>query len=433
MHRENYSQVTRGLEGSVDVGKAFDAVESYLCESERDPSADWRTVSLVTALLGLISRGPEFEKPTPEARLKAFKAAADELSHRGVDATALVRYGMSREVTAPLLAALLVALIFRDQKGIEGVDVRGWCAALDLESPTFNSSPPAPQELGRWFEQVLVPVVPLMLRWAANASLDELITLTPPTPGTLYSCYSGEAVDRSLREQYRWAVDHFAKTFYRDWQTSSLHYELRWLDGDIVAPCSDYLMRDRNVLREDINQEIAKRVVYQGGQPDPGESLVAEMSRHAQTLLRQGRCMEAAAVFEFGVQQRPGDPDIRNNLGFCMIPVNAGEALAHLKAAVNLGYDASATNTYNQMCCYVSLGRFRAALNIADAESKNSNLSSRESLLWRRAGDGKWELFNSEDSYRSLAEFAAEIARIEGWKDQEAFWRSVANRLPKGR
>jgi hypothetical protein len=86
----------------LDDDRPFDAVKSYLCETEREPGAQWRTVSLVTAMLGIITHGPEFEKPTPQARQQAFKAAADELSRRGLDAAALVRYGMAREVIAPL-------------------------------------------------------------------------------------------------------------------------------------------------------------------------------------------------------------------------------------------------------------------------------------------------------------------------------------------
>jgi hypothetical protein len=64
----------------VDDERAFDAVESYLCEISSEPSSDWRTVSLVTALRGLITRGPEFQRSTLEARREAIKATAAELT-----------------------------------------------------------------------------------------------------------------------------------------------------------------------------------------------------------------------------------------------------------------------------------------------------------------------------------------------------------------
>ena len=419
----NYSTVTPGLECVLDDDKAFDAVESYLCETEREPSAQWRTVSLVTAVLGIVAHGPEFEQPTPQARQKAFKAAADELSRRGLDAVALVRYGMAREVIAPLGAALIMGLI-SDHSLYNGIDVPSWQAALDLKPPVRSSDTLTVDERTEWFNNTFSSVLSQLLQWAANVSFDELVNLTPPTRDAIASFPSGEPGDRGLREQYRWAVDHFAKTFLRDWNTESLHYELRWLDGDILAPCPDEIMRDRRIPRDQITEEIARRVVYNSGNIDPGRSLAGEMTRHAEKLLRQGRYREAAAVFEFGVQQRPEDASVRNNLGFCLIPVEPREALNHLKSAANMGYEPSATNAYNQMCCYVTIGRSRAALNIADSEYKKPDPKQMGAFLWR-SREGQWELFSSENSFYEIAVYAAEIARTEGWKDQEEFWRAA--------
>ncbi len=411
----------------MDDDKAFDAVESYLCETEREPSEQWRTVSLVTAMLGIITHGPEFEKPTPQARQAAFSAAADELSRRGLDAVALVRYGMAQEVIAPLGAALVVGLI-SDDSPFDGIDIPSWQAALDFEPLIRGSGPPIAGEATEWFDSIFFPAISRLEQWAASASLDELVNLTPPTHDAMASLPPGGAGDRGLREQYRWAVDHFAVTFYRDWRTESLHYELRWLDGDILPPCPDELMRDRKIPRDQITQEIARRVVYKRGNADPGESLADEMTRHAGKLLRQGRHREAAAVFEFGVQQRPEDAVVRNNLGFCLIPEEPRGALGHLRAAANMGYEPSATNAYNQMCCYVAIGRSRAALNIADSEYKKPRAKQMGAFLWR-SREGRWELFDSESSFNEIAVFAAEIARSEGWKDQEEFWRATIEQV----
>ena len=92
-----------------------------------------------------------------------------------------------------------------------------------------------------------------------------------------------------------------------------------------------------------------------------------------------------------------------------------------------MGYQASATNTYNQMCCYVSIGRSRAALNVADSELKKSHHADKDAHLWRRTSDGGWELFDSDYPVKSIVKFAAEIARMEGWKDQEEYWMAVDN------
>ncbi len=413
----------------MDDDKAFDAVESYLCEAEREPSTQWRTVSLVTAMLGILSHGPEFERPTPEARREAFKAAADELSRRGLDAVALVRYGMSREVISPLSAALIVRLLLGQDPPLDGIDVDSWCAVLDLEAPPTRYENKLTAEIVDWLGNTLASALTQLRQWAASASMDELVNLTPPTREALASLPTGELLDRGVQEQYRWAVDHFAMTYFPDWETTSLHYELRWLDGDILPPCPNELMLDRKVPRDEITQEIARRVVYDDTSPDAGESLVDEMSRHAIKLLKQGRCREAAAVFEFGVQQRPENPEVRNNLGFCLIPIDPRQALEHLRAAAYMGYEPSATNTYDQMCCYVSIGRSRAALNVADIESKKSEHAGKASTLWRQSSDGSWELFNTDEPFRSIAEFAKDIARTEGWKDQEEYWIAAERQL----
>ena len=95
----------------------------------------------------------------------------------------------------------------------------------------------------------------------------------------------------------------------------------------------------------------------------------------------------------------------------------------HLKAACYLGYEPSSTNAYNRMCCYVSIGRSRAALNIADSEWKDASPERQSANLWRKDDAGEWELFETRDSHISIASFAAEIARNEGWSEEEAVWR----------
>lgn len=412
----------------MDHERAFDAVESYLSETDREPSAKWRTASLVTAIHGLIRRGPEFGRPTPEARQHMIRRAAAELTARGLDALSLIRYGMPHEVTAPVTSALLLKLMFGDSIAFAGVDAVPWCAALGIESLEPFTGENSFQETVDQFAKIIVPAMPRIRQWVSSASLDEIIELVPPRRGVLGTSAVAIAGERELRNLYRWAVDHFAKTFYKDWATTSLHNEFRWLDGDMVSPCPAELMRDRSVLKKDLSEEIARRAVYQTPAPDAGSSVVDEMTRHAGSLLRQGRYKEAAAVFEFGVRQRPDDPDIKNNLGFCMIPVNPRVALDHLKMAANIGYRSTATNSYNQMCCYVNLGRPQAALNIAEFEWHriSSKIEQVEAmLLWRLSDSGEWELTDHDDVAKAIAAFAADIARREGWTEQEEFWRAT--------
>jgi hypothetical protein len=307
------------------------------------------------------------------------------------------------------------------------VDTLAWCAALGIDQPVPSKNEPSMSEIADRFTEVILPAILRIKQWVGSASLDELIDLAPPKPNDLAPDAAAPEGERVLYEQYRWIVDHFAQTFYRDWETNSLHNELRWLDGDIVSPCNDELMNDRMVPRQELVEEIARRAVYRPGVPGVGDSIAAEMTRHAISLLHQGRYREAVAVFEFGVTQRPGDPEIRNNLGFCMIPVDPSAALEHLKMAANMGYCSTATNAYNQMCCYWALGRSRAALNIAAAEWPKANSESRDSLLWRLTTRDEWELYDAIDPGSAIAGFAAEIAYREGWQEQGELWQANKN------
>jgi hypothetical protein len=405
----------------LNDAKPFDAGESYLCEPDGEPSAKWRTVSLITALYRLIGRGPEAMQATTELRSGTIATAAAQLTARGLDAVALVRYGMSQEVVALISSALTFKLILGEDSAIEGVDLQAWCAALGVDLPESPQAKPTVYELVDRFTDVLIPAFSRIKQWVDSASLEDIINLAPPLPGELTITATSSASDRALREQYRWIVDHFAQTFYRDWATSSLHNELKWLDGDIVAPCSGELMDDRIVPRQELVEEIARRAVYGTDTPGPGDSIAAEMTRHAIILLRHGRHREAAAVFEFGVTQRPDDPEIQNNLGFCLIPIDPKVALEHLKAASNMGYPRTTTNSYNQMCCYWALGRPRAALNIASAEWSKLSAAPEPSLLWRPSVQGDWEL-HEDDPGPSIATLAANIARHEGWPEEEEYW-----------
>ncbi|RBQ21874.1 hypothetical protein DP939_04155 [Spongiactinospora rosea] len=357
---------------------------------------------------------------------------ARELSARGLDALSLARYGMRSEVAEIVIGILMIKAVYQgeteDLPGTEelpGVDIARWHAALGV--PPLQPASPLPRGF-TWLaysKEQIFPSISRIHRWIEAVPLDDLVSLAPPRNGELPSS-AGETADHGLIEHYTWAVDHFATTFYTEWRTKSLHLALRWLDGDAVPPCPDELMHDRPISRGEIEAEIAKRAVY--GEPETGSSepsLVHEMTRHADGLLRQGRHREAAAVFEFGTRHRPDDPTLRNNLGFCLIPEDPREALRHLQAAGDMGYKAPLTNAYNQMCCFAGIGRSRAALNVAEsAWNLPVTHHTPGGHLWRRKDEGGWELFDCDDTRSSLAGLAASIAAEEGWGDEEATWRS---------
>lgn len=412
----------------LDDSKPFDALECYLCDAADLDHQRWRTVSLVMAIQGILERGPHFQDGTPETRRLVVRAVARELSARGLDALSLARYGMGAAVVGIIAATLMIEAASQEKmESVHGIDIAGWHAALGLTSLHDGLAERSDSDFASYVENHIFPAIPRLYGWIKTASLDDLVTLAPPVNGGLLLA-SREPSDRELVEQYTWAVNHFASTFYSDWRTESLHLELRWLDGEIVPPCPEGLMLDRRVSRNEVVAEIAKRVVY--GKQEIGSSehsLVQEMSRHAVSLLKQGKCREAAAVFEFGTLRRPEDAALRNNLGFCLIPEDPQEALKHLQAAGDMGYHSPITNAYNQMCCYVAIRRPRAALNIAESIWNHpSDSQAQNAHLWRCDPQGKWELFECTSVRDCLTDFAASIASNEGWSEEEMIWRNRA-------
>src|SRR5690606_35111907 len=144
------------------------------------------------------------------------------------------------------------------------------------------------------------------------------------------------------------------------------------------------MMDERRVDVNEINAEIARRTTNNAsggmGRPavalqTPGgrlsvnltrqESLAAKVDPHARAYLRERRVREAAALFEFVTKEEPKDAAALNNLGFCQIPDNPEVALHNLEKAARLGYRPQAINVYNQICCLMALGRFRAAFKTA--------------------------------------------------------------------
>lgn len=69
------------------------------------------------------------------------------------------------------------------------------------------------------------------------------------------------------------------------------------------------------------------------------------MIRTAMDLLRDMKFDEAAALFQFAVDESPFDPSALNNLGFCLMPIDPREARIALHRAAEL-----ATNPAPSTC-----------------------------------------------------------------------------------
>lgn len=443
----------KGLEGGSEVNgeRPFDAQEIYLSEQRKDLES-WRTISLVVALREMLRGGRAVSAEASATRLDACTRVARELTRRGLDATALVRYGMYRDVLGPLIAKL-TAMRLAPQWGIEPAiesqefDHEGWIRALDLPAQVPVIKKEGVRGAAQEFIALLAPKVSRLLSWISVATFRDIVCLTPMAD---IRDLPQEDMAQFLELQipYRWVIDHFTQTFLHDWETESLHQAHRWLKGQETPPCPPRLMCDRSIDPGCLAEEIADRAAMRGeaGQrslpslmlPAPlhvdthattaalvMDSLTGEMTRHAARLLGEGRLREAAAVFEFGVQGSPNNADLYNNWAFCLIPLDPSRSLLLLAKAKELGFHHRALHTYNEMCCLVSLKRYRAALSLAgntwvEAEAPAGPMMS---TIWRPDGPG-WRIATSADVRRDLVALAVLVATQQGEEDDLAIWRA---------
>jgi hypothetical protein len=414
----------------VTPSDLFDARQILLCEQSPQPDPRWSTVSLVTAVRGLVSWTPAGtlawpRESSPDSRLTAFRAAAGELTRRGVDADSLVRYGMRNEIAASLMCFLLIkALGLEIPELVEqrGVDIDSWNAAMPSIKGIVHHDISL-ESIEQAVNRSVKFQIPVILPWIMRAPLTSLVTLSPPElvsfsePAPILS-------DSNLYQQYAWLVDRFSTTSFDDWLTSSLHLEYRWHAEQEPPPCPVGLMSDRDLNLDSVNAEIAQRAVLNvpAGEPNPESALAAEMASHARALLTQGRSQEAIALFEFASIRRPSDAQARNNLGFCRIPENPKRALLDLEAAANMGYHDMAVNIYNRICCLMEMRQTRPAIALANSYWEKKTDSSNAAILWRPA-NGTWQIEQVDDPHQALAELMISASWAAGLPDEEAIWR----------
>jgi len=334
---------------------------------------------------------------------------------------------MWKSMASSVLNALAQSTIVDLERpgGMARPDADAWWAALGLpERPSFSDTP-APAE-ARALADFIAPGISKLLTWISTASLDDMLLLTPPST---IAAENSTFPNPELEQRYSWAVDHFSSTFYSEWETSSLHYAYRWLSDNELPPCSPSLMDARSIDKPLISDEIARRASVREDKPTINLDIIAilvdDMVEYALSLLSKGDCRAAAEVFEFKAERMPYDGTSRNNVGFCLIPVDPSLALGHLRAANEMKFPQPAINIFNQMCCYIALRCPREALALADAMWPTVCKARRSgATLWaRESPSNNWELFHTDDVRYSLAELAISTAHDEGCANEESTWR----------
>ncbi|GIJ00338.1 hypothetical protein CLV28_0066 [Sediminihabitans luteus] len=341
------------------------------------------------------------------------------LERHGIDGEAFVRYGMGPTLVWPALGAVAVSAILEHDK-VEyksHIDVAGWKAALGSPTITLDDS----IELD-WFGTS----TSLLTAWALSAPFKDVLALKPPEAKHLHSLPALTQADHDLTVRYRWLVERSSGTELEAWHAAELHLEYMWADGKLEAPVPASLMAARTVDHDHLCRLIAEHAVYNPLDEEAAgwRRLLSRMQEQARTFLKQRRYVEAAALFEYLLTQRPGDPQAANNLGFCLIPVDSTRAAACFREAHNGGFEVGSLLLYNRLCAAQDDDELGDLIHTADRHWVSTLEESPEpALVWKRTSDGTWTEFDTRDVRGELARLALEVAESLGRFDRVATWR----------
>ncbi|MDH2425393.1 hypothetical protein [Sphaerisporangium sp. TRM90804] len=422
------------LYGEAGLGREpqpFDAHKALLCEDHSGSRESWQAISLVTemkqALLARFTAKPDLSK------IEAFEAAAAELTRRGVDADSLVRYGMIGEILGPVFVVLLIDKILPQSDSGDhlrgfGVDIEGWRSLLRVPAQVPESN----DEFTSLVNSTITSVTPPLVNWVGRARLAALVSLEVPDGREFWTRANLPADHLTLVTEYRWLVERLTETYMKSWSKASLLLEYRYRHNLQPMSFPGWVLEARDVPLGDVTTAIAHRAAVEWNPLSDGPPRTAFMpagiTEHARELLANGRAMDAAALFEFAVRQWPNDVSARNNLGFCLMPVDPARALTHLNMAARQGYEPIAVNVYNRMCCHVALRQPRAALDVAEQWWKEVPYrhDQPDKTLWLPSNSG-WRLERSASAESAIMELVLLVTQDEGLQNEEQRWRARAD------
>ena len=184
-----------------------------------------------------------------------------------------------------------------------------------------------------------------------------------------------------------WLIDRLTGTYLGDWQTASLHAELRWLQGIDVAPFPDRVMQERMVDPDQLTMEVARRAVGRE-RSAPRHPVGLDLTEQAVTLLSHGRPELAAALFESAqvTASASEQPDLQMRRGFCLIACAPERARGVLLALADT-VDDTALLQYNlAMSAWFAGDRDGARHH---AESVLTRPGCDDAYLWTIGADGE--------------------------------------------
>jgi hypothetical protein len=265
----------------------------------------------------------------------------------------------------------LIRLVRRDSPPLEGSSIVSSDVHELLTDPRLRVAT-SQSFMGR-IEEWLVRLL--------HESLDQLIRADAP-PQAVFAALPETTPTEDVGT---WIYERLTITRPEEWATPTLLLEWRSLEGEDFPSLPARIAAERTVDRQQVAELALNRMSRRHVRQAPPRDLGADsFVQPAMRLLASQEYSRAAAIFEGLLKLRPGDSEVLNNLGFCLLPVNKSAALLRLQEATLFEVQNSNVNSANRALALHLLGRDTDALEVIGLTLNNSGADS--AYLWRHDG-----------------------------------------------
>lgn len=200
-----------------------------------------------------------------------------------------------------------------------------------------------------------------------------------------------------------WLWDRFTLTSLEDWATTSLSLEWRRAEGNSTSRCSERVLAARRIDPDDVARVALSRLAENAAlisnpirRPEERDLSTQQFVDRAVHHLSLGYPDSAAEIFTALAFMNPADGDALNNLGFCLIPTSAAQALGPLDRAAGLPMSNPTVNVANRAFVRHLLGRDSEALALLADVSPGDTTA----YVWAEEDCGSFRLsFQRLDAY----------------------------------
>lgn len=297
--------------------KAYDAREIYLADQDKGAPRNWRLPSVLQGLVEELSNRPSVDiqsRKTRKARIEEFVRIVEEHD--------INFEGNILPNLRPIIGAIVIGSLYYGIYKTNSDQNDPWMKFLKILTEKFEN----------YIENQMDDYVIFnLVKWANTASFDDLVNWIPPKEPISFEI---DLIKPEMDVKGKWIIDRFTITYLDEWSTDSLCKEWLYIQGKEQAPCLLSDMRLREIPIDRISAVMADRLTK--GQSYSRFSLVSSLVGPSLGFIKEGRRMEAAALFEASIRLESTSADAYNNLGFCILPDNPSRALKYFEKALEL-------------------------------------------------------------------------------------------------